>query len=210
MANCGKKKSASAKKKLLKRCVFLDRDGVINEGINVNTAADMRLLPGAKEAIARLKKAGFLVVIVTNQGGLGEALDGSIQWKGHPLTRENLTKIHAEMLRLLGDDAQPDLIKICPHATSLGCPCRKPKDGMLREAAAELGIDLTKSYMVGDRTSDVLAGTNAGATGILVLSGPDGANCKDKKEVAVGTPIHASLKEAADWILSQKSCGCSS
>ncbi len=186
------------------RCVFLDRDGVINVGINVTKASDFQLLDGAKDAIARLKKAGFKVIVATNQGGLGEKLDGSIHWPAHPLTREALAEIHARMLELLGDEAKPDAIKVCPHSKSIVCPCRKPLPGMLTEAAKEFKINLARSFMVGDRDTDVATGTAAGATGILVLTGPDGAESKDKKRVPAGTPIFASLKEAADWILTQK------
>ena len=190
-----------ARKKKQARCVFLDRDGVINLGGNINHAQDVVLVPGAAAAIAKLKKAGFLVIVASNQGGLGERLDGSIQWKGHPLTRENLAAIHAELLKQLGAEAAPDAIKFCPHSTSLNCECRKPKPGMLLEAAAEFGIDLAKSFMIGDRATDVEAGVAAGATGILVLSGMDGD--KDRNAVPTGTQIFPSLAEAADWILSQ-------
>ncbi len=185
------------------RCVFLDRDGVINVGINVTKADDFQLIDGSKDAIVRLKRAGFRVVIATNQGGLGENLDGSIRWKAHPLSREALTAIHARMLELLGDEAKPDAIKVCPHSKSVDCPCRKPLPGMLTTAAGELNVDLTRSFMVGDRDTDVATGIAAGATGILVLSGPDGAEAKDKNRVPAGTRIFASLKEAADWILTQ-------
>jgi len=184
--------------------VFLDRDGVINVGINVTQASDFQLLDGAKDAIVRLKKAGFKVVVATNQGGLGEKLDGSIHWPAHPLSRKALGEIHARMLELLGEEAKPDAVKVCPHSKSIVCPCRKPLPGMLNEAATELNINLARSFMVGDRDTDVATGVAAGALGILVLTGPEGAESKDKERVPAGTPIFASLKEAADWILTQK------
>lgn len=184
---------------LMNRCVFLDRDGVINVGINVTTAADMKLIEGSAEAIALLKKAGFKVIIASNQNGLGEKLDGSIHWKAHPLTRENLALIHAEMLRQLGPDAQPDAIYFCPHSKSIACTCRKPLPGMLNTAASEHNIDLRRSFMVGDRDTDVGTGIAAGATGILVLSGPN----DDSAKVPAGTKVFANLKEAAAWILTQ-------
>jgi len=187
-----------------RRCVFLDRDGVINVGINVTSASDFTLLPGVKEAIVKLKKAGFKVVIATNQGGLGENIDGTIRWRAHPLSRKVLGEIHAKMLELLGSEAAPDAIKICPHSKSVECTCRKPLPGMLNEAAAELNIDLARSFMVGDRDTDVGTGIAAGATGILVLTGPEGDKCKDRNRVPEGTKIFPSLVEAADWIVSQK------
>lgn len=186
------------------RCVYLDRDGVINVGINVSEANDFQLLPGVKEAIARLKKAGFRVEVASNQNGLGENLDGSIRWKAHPLSRKQLGEITARMEELLGEEAKLDAIRICPHSKSVTCTCRKPLPGMLIESAAVSNINLARSFMIGDRDTDVATGTAAGATGILVLTGPDGAETKDKDRVPAGTPIFASLTEAVDWILSQK------
>jgi D-glycero-D-manno-heptose 1,7-bisphosphate phosphatase len=185
------------------RCVFLDRDGVINQGMNINRPEDFKLIPGVIDAIARLKQAGYLVILASNQGGLGEDLDGSIRWKNRPMTREQLTAVHAEMAKLLGDSAALDAVKFCPHSKSVPCQCKKPNPGMLVEASREFGIDLTQSYMVGDRATDVAAGNAAGVTAILVLSGPDGPDTQDKHQVPQGTLQFPSLVEAADWILSQ-------
>src|SRR5579864_888877 len=123
------------------RAVFLDRDGVINEGGQINRPEEVRVFPGAAEAIARLREAGFAIVVVTNQGGLGEGFDGRVMWRRAPLNRQDLENIHEELLRQLGPEAEPDLIKVCPHATFLNCNCRKPKAGMLRSAARELDLD---------------------------------------------------------------------
>lgn len=182
-------------------CVFSDRDGVLNEGINVDGPSQFKLIAGVKKAAKKVKKAKKLFVVITNQGGLGENLDGSIRWPGHPLTRENLAAIHEEMKTQLGDGAQPDAIKFCPHSKSVGCPCRKPKAGMILEAAKELGIDLSRSYMIGDRLSDIEAGLAAGVTCILVMTGPDSEQAKS--EVPAGTKICADFAEAIDWILAQ-------
>lgn len=190
------------KKNLRRRCVFLDRDGVITSGININVADETRLVPGAKEAIAKLKSAGFLVICVTNQGGIGENLDGSVRWKGRPLTREALAAIHVRLAELLGDCAKLDAIKFCPHSKSVVCPCRKPAAGMITEAAAEFDVDLAASFMVGDRASDIQAGVNAGTTNILVLTGPDGDQTTEKDGLPAGTKVVPSIVEAADYILS--------
>jgi D-glycero-D-manno-heptose 1,7-bisphosphate phosphatase len=184
------------------RCVFLDRDGVINEGMNINVPEDFVLVAGVKEAITKLKKAGFLVIVVSNQGGLGEGHDGSIIWKNHPLTREALAAIHVKMVTELGPEAALDDINFCPHFTKLGCECRKPKPGMIKDAAAKFGIDLARSVMVGDRETDVQTGIAAGVTPLFVLSGPDSE--EQKQKVPAGTLIFPSLVEAADWILASK------
>jgi D-glycero-D-manno-heptose 1,7-bisphosphate phosphatase len=184
-----------------KRGVLSDRDGVLNEGINVNSPEQFKLIAGVKEAAAKLKAAGLPFVVVTNQGGIGENLDGSVGWKGRPLTREKLAAIHDEMNQQFGEDAQPDLIKFCPHGTKVGCECRKPKPGMLQEAAEELSLDLPRSYMIGDRASDIEAGNNAGCTSLFVLTGPD--SDEQKAKLPEGTLIFASFVEAVDYILSQ-------
>lgn len=180
--------------------VFLDRDGVINEGGKINRAADFKLLPHARSSLRRLKKAGLKTVVDTNQSGLGEALDGTRFWKGAPMTRAELAAIHDRMRRLLGPAATPDLIKFCPHSKSIECACRKPKAGMLLEAAAELNIDLSRSFQIGDMASDIEAGLAAGCTPILVLTGFDP---KQQNKCPAGTIILPSIKEAVDFVLAE-------
>lgn len=181
--------------------VFTDRDGVMNEGINVDGPANFRLLPGVKKAFAKLKAAGKKYGVITNQGGLGEDIDGNIAWPNHPLTREALAAIHAEMKNQLGPNAQPDVIKFCPHLTKAKCKCRKPLPAMILEAAAEMKVDPRKSYMIGDRVTDVECGINAGAVGIFVLTGHDPE--KERKLLPAGTLVFPSVVEAIDWILEQ-------
>ncbi|MHB8620001.1 MAG: D-glycero-alpha-D-manno-heptose-1,7-bisphosphate 7-phosphatase [Chloroflexota bacterium] len=178
--------------------MFLDRDGVIIEGGHVNHPDQVRLIPGAAEAMRVLRAAGFSLVIVTNQGGLGEGFDGRLVWRKAPLNRQSLEAIHQEMLRQLGPDAAPDAIKICPHATFLNCNCRKPKPGMLRSAARDLGLDLAASYLVGDRDTDLEAAVAAGARPVLVLTGDGQASQRQWGERA---SVVASIREAADSIL---------
>lgn len=185
----------------MRAAVFLDRDGVINEGGQINRPEEVHVFPTAPEAIRRLKAAGYTVVVVTNQGGLGEGFDGRKMWRKAPLDRHDLEAIHEEMLRQLGVDAAPDLIKVCPHATFLNCHCRKPKPGMIRSAAQELDIDLAASYMVGDRTTDLEAGLAAGVRPILVLTG-DGE--KSRQQWEGNEPVVPSLWEAAELILASQ------
>ncbi len=144
--------------------VFLDRDGVLNraevrEGKPYAPLRlrDFRLLPGTVAAVRTLREAGYLLVVVTNQPDIG-----------HGRVAGNVVEaMHARLHHRLS----PDAIEVCPHRQDEGCPCRKPRPGLLRSAAARLGIDLTQSFMVGDRGHDILAGRAAGCYTILVDRG---------------------------------------
>ena len=140
--------------------VFLDRDGVIAEQSGyVNQPADLVLMDDVAEAIGRLNRAGIPVIVVTNQGGVGMGY----------LTEEALARIHDRLELLLAQaGAHVDAIYYCPHMADarletyrLDCPCRKPNPGMLERAHKEFGIDLRASVMVGDATTDILAGQRA-------------------------------------------------
>ena len=115
---------------------------------------DFRLLPGVPKAVAALKRAGFLVVVVTNQPDIG-----------HGLVQASVVEaMHARLrARVAVDD-----IRVCPHRQDEGCACRKPKPGMLIAAARRWNIDLRRSYMVGDRDGDVIAGNTAGCYTLLI------------------------------------------
>jgi D-glycero-D-manno-heptose 1,7-bisphosphate phosphatase len=147
-----------------RRAVFLDRDGVINrcEVRNGKPYAprrleDFRLLPGAAAAVQSLKRAGFVVIVVTNQPDIGNGLvDEAVVETMHQRLRKKLPV---------------DDIKICPHRQDHGCNCRKPKPGMLLEAAQERRIDLSQSFMIGDRWSDVVAGQAVGCYTIFIDRG---------------------------------------
>jgi D-glycero-D-manno-heptose 1,7-bisphosphate phosphatase len=145
----------------LRRAVFLDRDGVINRSLRIRgkpiaprKLSEFRLLPGARRGIAQLKRRGFLVVVATNQPDVAK---GKI---AKPVVEA--------MNRRLREELDVDLVKVCMHAQDEGCRCRKPAPGMLDEASRELGISLGRSYMVGDRWSDVEAGRTAGCYTVKV------------------------------------------
>ena len=180
---------------------LLDRDGVISEQTAfVNRPEDFVLVEGAAEAIARLNRAGIPVAVITNQGGIAMGY----------LTEDDLGAIHERMRQLLAEGgAHVDGIYYCPHHTqatvpaySGDCTCRKPGIGMLEQARDELGIDLRKSVLVGDATTDVLAGIRAGCSTILVKTGFGGKNGK-----AEATPdaVVADLPAAVDLILAEPS-----
>lgn len=164
----------------MKRAVFLDRDGVINPlvynaqegGLDSPYRLDQfRLLPGVGPALRSLKEMGFLTVVVSNQPGVAKG-------KCSPGFLEALNWRLAAELRRYG--AALDAIYYCLHhpqgkvpGLRRACLCRKPRPGLLLEAAQELGIDLRSSYMVGDRKVDIEAGLAAGCTTLLVGDPPD-------------------------------------
>jgi D-glycero-D-manno-heptose 1,7-bisphosphate phosphatase len=179
--------------------VFLDRDGVVNDQTAfVNKPDDFRLLPGAAAAIRQLNEAGTPVVIVTNQGGIALGY----------LTEDDLAAIHQRMAELLAaEGAHVDAVYSCPYYPNgtipkyaKDSPDRKPGTGMLERARDDLGIDLRTSYLVGDATTDILAGLRAGCTTVLVQTGFAG---KDAKVVAEPDYVAADLPAAVDIILSK-------
>ncbi len=148
--------------------VFLDRDDTLIVDVPYLTdPAGLRILAGASRALADLRRAGFVLVLATNQSAVGRGL----------LTEDGLRAIHDELERRLADEgAALDALYYCTHApgtsdrTAIEHPDRKPAPGMLLRAADDLGLDLSRSWMVGDRISDVMAGLNAGCRSILVGS----------------------------------------
>ena len=147
--------------------VFLDRDGTLIEDRGYLHDPDLvRLLPGVADGLRRLRTAGFVCVVVTNQSGIGRGMFAEADYR----------HVHAEMLRrLTAEGAILDAAYFCPAAPAAeGAdehPDRKPSPGMLLRAAADLDLDLTRSWMIGDAPRDVEAGRRAGCRGILV--GPD-------------------------------------
>lgn len=174
---------------MVARAVFIDRDGVINENVQRGGRAvaptrleDFRFLPGVEDAAARLKAAGFVLIVVTNQPDIATGRT----------PREVADAMNEDVRRRLPVDD----IKMCPHVDADACACRKPKPGMLREAAKERGIDLSRSYMVGDRATDVAAGRAAGCTTIFVDSSDANAPVQQESDM-----VAQSLQEAARFIL---------
>lgn len=147
-----------------RRAVFLDRDGVINRcqvrGGKPNAPRrleDFRLLPGVGAAVRTLKDAGFLVIVVTNQPDIGNGLvDGSVVEAMHDRLRRRL---------------DVDEIRMCPHRQDAKCACRKPKPGMLLAAAKHWRIDARGSFLVGDRSSDIIAGQAFGCYTVFIDRG---------------------------------------
>ena len=171
-----------------RRAAFLDRDGVltrafVREGKPYPPAslAELEILPGVAQALQRLHAAGVLNVVVTNQPDVALGTQ----------RREVVEAINERLSRQLPLDA----VKVCYHADAEGCACRKPRPGMLLEAARELGIDLARSFMVGDRWRDVCAGNAAGCQAFFVDCG-----YAEARPVAPFVAVK-SLSDAVDRIL---------
>jgi D-glycero-D-manno-heptose 1,7-bisphosphate phosphatase len=172
------------------RAVFLDRDGVLvrspiisGKAYAVRRLEQFRLLPGVRRAVAALRRAGYRVVVVTNQPDIGNGLvDAAV-----------VEAMHERLHRAL----EPDSIEMCPHRQDECCSCRKPEPGMLRTAARRLGIDLAASVMVGDRWSDIVAGHRAGCYTIFIDRG-----YREPLQVAPGSIVR-HLPAAVDVILSR-------
>ena len=172
----------------MRRAVFLDRDGVVNRPVVRDgkpypppTLADLRVLPGVREACRLLREAGFVLILVTNQPDIARGT----------LSARQVTEINNRLQRFL----QFDDVRVCPHDDTERCDCRKPKPGLLLEAARTWNIHLPSSFMIGDRWRDVQAGHTAGCQTIFVDHGyrerqPDGPFLR----------VH-SLRQAAEWIL---------
>jgi mannose-1-phosphate guanylyltransferase/phosphomannomutase len=179
-----------------RRAVFVDRDGVLIRDVDhLTSTSQLEILPGVPEALRRLHGAGWAIVVVTNQSVVARG------W----LTEEALREIHRELaLRLAARGAALDAIYHCPHHPEGSCDCRKPKPGMLLRAAADLGIDLAASVMVGDAPSDVEAGRRAGCRTVLIRD--TAAAVRGAGTLEASTPDHVArdLAAAADWILAPR------
>lgn len=174
----------------MNRAVFLDRDGVINRVVLRGgrpyppaSLDDLQLLPGVVTAVQELRRAGFKIVVVTNQPDVATGAQ----------TSQVVEAIHQKIRTAL----QIDEFKVCYHVDQDGCSCRKPKPGMLLDAAVDWSIDLDQSFMVGDRWRDIAAGKAAGCRTILLESGY--AERRAEKPDAVA----GSLLEASVLILSK-------
>jgi D-glycero-D-manno-heptose 1,7-bisphosphate phosphatase len=205
----------------LKKAVFLDRDGTISEEIGYIHAKDLpryALLPGSAEGIKKLKAAGYTVVVVTNQSGVARGYFPASQ----------VDAVHARMRELLAaQGAAVDAVYYCPHHPEpaapadngqlpegrvasqpvpelcFDCDCRKPKAGMALQAAKELGLDLSQSWMVGDKNADLGLAKNAGLKGGILVRTGYGLETLQKLQ-AKGTPpkhIADDLAAVADLIL---------
>lgn len=170
----------------LRKAVFLDRDGVINVDRDyLHRIEDFEFITGVPQALRRLQRAGWALVVVTNQSGIGRGRFGEADYQ----------RLSAHMRsELQRSGVELDAVFHCPHRPDEGCDCRKPAPGMLLRAAAGLGLDLPASVMVGDKLADLQAG-RAARVGrcVLVLSGKP----VDEATRAAADEVQGTL---ADWV----------
>ena len=171
------------------RAVFLDRDGVLNRAVvrdgkpyPPGSLAELEIVDGAAGSLARLKDLGFLLLVVTNQPDVARGTQ----------TLDAIQAMHAVMSQTLPLD---DFL-ICPHDDRDGCPCRKPAPGLMLEAQERYGIDLSRSFLVGDRWRDIDAGQAAGCRTVFL-----DMNYRERGPSVPPDARVGSLPEAVDWIV---------
>lgn len=175
--------------------VFLDRDGVIieNRSDYVKSQAEVCFLPRTFAALRQLRGSGYAVVVVTNQSAVGRGI----------ISLEQATAInHHVIAEIAAHGGRVDGCYVCPHRPDERCGCRKPAPGLLLRAAAELGLDLARSYLVGDALTDIAAGRAVGARGVLVLTGRGQEQAALLRGApAADCPVADDLLAALDYIL---------
>jgi D-glycero-D-manno-heptose 1,7-bisphosphate phosphatase len=186
--------------------VFIDRDGTLTEEVGyVNHPTRLRLLPRSAEAIRRLNAAGIPAVVVTNQAGIARG------YFTEDILHATTAELHAQLERA---GARLDGMYACTHHPTAGelpfrrqCECRKPKPGLLLQAATDLGLDLTKSVMVGDKASDVEVAPQVGARSVLVLTGYGRGEWEHRRAHFGTRPDHVAgdLLDAVEWVLKEHS-----
>jgi len=141
-----------------RKAIFIDRDGTLIEEVNfLSRLEDLQIFSYTEEAIKLLKESGFLIVVVTNQSGIGRRI----------FEEAAMRLIHEK----IQSDLELDAFYFCPHLPTDGCRCRKPNTGMIEQASQEFAIDLENSWMIGDKTIDIETGFNARIKTALVLTG---------------------------------------
>lgn len=176
--------------------MFLDRDGVINENLEndyVKTWGEFKFIPKAREALKALTEAGWDVIVISNQAGIGKGIVSA-------QAVERINKRMMEEIERCGGRIKE--IYYCPHRPDENCECRKPKPGMLFRAARESGIELSESYLIGDKISDIQAGAQAGCKTILVKTGLGEEYIRKRKEWPLKPDyIECDLSEAVELLL---------
>ena len=181
----------------MKRAVFFDRDGTLNEEKDYLASPEgLTMLDGAVDAVKTVNAAALMAVVITNQSGVGRG------YFGH----DDVEAVNGRLRALVGEGGGTiDGVYYCPHLPDAGCPCRKPATGLIREASGDLGIDPTRSYVVGDKASDIEMARACGAKGVLVLTGYG----KEQRELLTAPPdyIARDVLKAARWIVEDVKSG---
>jgi D-glycero-D-manno-heptose 1,7-bisphosphate phosphatase len=173
------------------RAAFLDRDGTLIEDPGyLGDPGQVRLLTGVTEALQRLEAAGYLRIVITNQSGIARGL----------ISAEQVAAVHREIQRQFAlAGASIDAWYTCPHAPGEGCDCRKPATGSHRAAAERFGLDLSSSWVIGDRIGDVAPAAALGSKAVMVQTGEGQRHELDAR--AAGIPVVADLSAAVDLLL---------
>jgi len=177
------------------KLVILDRDGVINQDSDDYIKSPQEFVPiaGSLEAIARLKQAGYLVVVATNQSGIGRGL----------FDLETLDAMHDKLRKMLAEvGGSIDGVFFCPHAPNEGCECRKPRPGLLLQISKQFDMPLADVPAIGDSLRDLESAQAVGARPILVRTGK-GERTLAKGEGLDGVPVYHNLCEAVDALLKE-------
>lgn len=182
------------KRRIKKPAAFLDRDGTIIFDRNyLRSPEQVKTYAYAAESINKLREAGFKVIVVTNQSGIGRGM----------FTEKDYAKVNKRFLSLLKEQgAKVDAVYYCSHIDDDKCDCRKPNPGMALRAAKEHNLDLERSYTVGDSIRDYLLGYNTGGKGILVLTGHGKKQQKKIKDEKIKPfAVCKTLKQAVSLII---------
>lgn len=174
--------------------VFLDRDGVINENRtdHVKSWDEFVFLPGALEALRVLHETGWRVVVITNQAIVNREI----------ITRSALDEMHSRMTRIVElHGGAIEAVLACPHRPDENCECRKPRPGLLLQAAARYRLPLDQCYLVGDALTDVMAGNTVGARCLLVLTGRGAHQFRDNRQACGPYGVAPDLKAAVQRLV---------
>ena len=182
----------------MSQAVFLDRDGVINappaaEKRYITRWEEFQFLPGSLAALHELKQSGRKVVVVSNQAGVGRRIYTAARLR--EITRKMLSKIR-------GAGGRVDAVYYCTHAPEAGCPCRKPRAGLLLRGARRFRIDPRRSFLIGDNATDIRMGRAVGCRTVLVLTG---VTSRSQARRLRPRPHHTTrdLRAAVRWVLRQ-------
>ena len=180
---------------MMRPAIFLDRDGVINRNRpdHVKSWAEFEFLPGVLDALRRLAQLEWPVVVISNQAIVGRGL----------VSRQTIDEISEQMTSVVWRvGGRIDQVFYCPHSPEEHCECRKPRPGLLLNAASEMGLDLTRSFFVGDAESDVRAAQAVGCRPVLVKTGRGfGQMARLRQSNVVGYYLADDLADAVKWIL---------
>lgn len=176
---------------MLNKAIFFDRDGTVNIDKNyVYLPIDLEFLPNAVKGLKRFQKRGFLLIIITNQSGIGRGFYSEREYKN--LMDEFYKRLGERGIKITAD-------YYCKHDPKDSCDCRKPNSLLIKKAIKKHKIDVSKSYFIGDKTTDILAGEKLGLTTVLVLTGKAG---KDNQYKVKPDFICENLYEASKVIAS--------